>query len=186
MSVRKMWLAGEPAKDSEYTAEIVSDNAIEPVGPIHVGADGPTLDPKTLEEGLRRAVEAVALCNVATIHKNLKGEWKSTGDPTEVALQVFATKLSLGRPTLTSDKLGPADAPRLRPAMGEKISGDPSVTFPDEEKEVPKRYTLAVEFPFSSELKRMTTIYFDTEGKGALCIIKGAVSNAHQYWSAFY
>ncbi|KAF4602743.1 hypothetical protein EYR40_005960 [Pleurotus pulmonarius] len=175
MSVRKMWLAGEPTKDSEYTAEIVSDNAIEPVGPVHVGVDGPALDPKTLGEGLRRAVQAVALCNVATIHKNLKGEWKSTGDPTEVALQVFATKLSLGRSTLTSDKLGPADAPRLRPAMGEKISVDPSVTFPDEEKEAPKRYTLAVEFPFSSELKRMTTIYFDTEGKGALCIIKGAV-----------
>ncbi|KAJ8516397.1 hypothetical protein ONZ45_g6285 [Pleurotus djamor] len=117
----------------------------------------------------------VAIEAIPGIHKNLKGEWKSTGDPTEVALQVFATKLGLGRGTLTADKIGPADAPRARPAMGEKIGGDPNVTFPDDEPEAPKRYTLAIEFPFSSELKRMTTVYFDTEEKGALCIIKGAV-----------
>jgi hypothetical protein len=37
----------------------------------------------------------------------LKGEWKSTGDPTEVALQVFATKLRLGRARLASDVFEP-------------------------------------------------------------------------------
>lgn len=44
------------------------------------------------------------------------------------------------------------------------------------EKE-PKRFELKAEFPFSSELKRMTTVYTDKENEDyALVLIKGAVS----------
>lgn len=111
------------------------------------------------------------------IRKNLKGEWKSTGDPTEVALQVFATKLGLGRPSLTSDSVGPTESPP-RSALGEKIVDKEKIKFSDEEEETPKRkrYELKAEFPFSSDLKRMTTIFLDNESeKHALCLIKGAV-----------
>jgi len=106
----------------------------------------------------------------------LKGEWKSTGDPTEVALQVFATKLGLGRASLTSDVFEP-DEKRGRPALGQII--EEKVRFEDEkstQKSSLKRFELKVEYPFSSELKRMTTIYYDTEDEEqALVLIKGAV-----------
>ena len=107
----------------------------------------------------------------------MKGEWKSTGDPTEVALQVFATKLRLGRASLTSDALEP-DGKRGRPALGQIIEGEK--VHPEDEKSTqklsPKRFEFKVEYPFSSELKRMTTIYYDTEDdRRALVLIKGAV-----------
>ncbi|KAL0948852.1 hypothetical protein HGRIS_008973 [Hohenbuehelia grisea] len=183
MTVRKLWLGGEEGKSQEYTANVESDNAIEPVGKIN-DATGVVVEPSSLNEGFAQAVRVASLCNVATIHKNLKGEWKSTGDPTEVALQVFATKLRLGRPSLSADALGPPsaeDAPRrLRPAMGaaigEKDGHGGNIMFEDEKKSAPKRFALLVEFPFSSELKRMTTVYSDAdEPQHALCFIKGAV-----------
>ncbi|KAG6859669.1 hypothetical protein C0993_003610, partial [Termitomyces sp. T159_Od127] len=109
------------------------------------------------------------------IHKNLKGEWKSTGDPTEVALQVFATKLGLGRPTLTAD-LSEEDEYQGTPALGEAIlEKNEKVQLQRRKSRRSKRFMLKAEFPFSSELKRMSTIYWDTEGKQHICFIKGAV-----------
>lgn len=108
----------------------------------------------------------------------MKGEWKSTGDPTEVALQVFATKLGLGRPTLTMDSLEPENT--RKPALGQVIEETEKVTFADEDKHQSqhKRFELKAEFPFSSELKRMSTVYVDTqETNQAICLIKGAVCN---------
>lgn len=116
----------------------------------------------------------------SSVRRNLKGQWKSTGDPTEVALQVFATKLGLGRPDLTGE--GPEVEDRgPRHAMGKVIDyGVPEherVHFGDKPKEKkPKRFELKAEFPFSSELKRMTTVYLDKENEDyALVLIKGAV-----------
>ncbi|PFH51106.1 hypothetical protein AMATHDRAFT_3370 [Amanita thiersii Skay4041] len=194
MSVRKFWLAGDMAGAVEYTADVGQD-ALDPSGAVRIDdggggdGDGRVVDSKGVEAGLAQAVRAAALCNVATIHKNLKGEWKSTGDPTEVALQVFATKLNLGRPSLTSDSLEDEDdlgRRRGRPALGQIIESEKEnvvqdqVRFADEEKaRTPKRFDLKAEFPFSSELKRMTTIFVDKEGgeKGreAVCLTKGAV-----------
>ncbi|KAG6871240.1 hypothetical protein C0993_003618, partial [Termitomyces sp. T159_Od127] len=132
------------------------------------------MSPDTRYEGLSQAVRVAALCNVATIHKNLKGEWKSTGDPTEVALQVFATKLGLGRPTLTAD-LSKEDECQGRPALGEAIfDKNEKVQLERRKSRRSKRFALKAEFPFSSELKRMSTIYWDTEGKQNICFIKGA------------
>ena len=47
--------------------------------------------------------------DICSVRKNLKGQWKSTGDPTEVALQVFAMKLGLPRSSLTREMLEAAD-----------------------------------------------------------------------------
>lgn len=110
----------------------------------------------------------------------MKDEWKSTGDPTEVALQVFATKLKLGRPSLSKDAVEPEDS-RLRPALGKIIEdGREKIKFSDDdEKQKERRFEMKSEFPFSSELKRMSTIYLDSEHPDqALVIIKGAVSFA--------
>ncbi|RDB26013.1 Calcium-transporting ATPase 3 [Hypsizygus marmoreus] len=179
MSVRKFWLAGDPHNAAEYIAETTQD-ALDPSGVVHSVKDSIALSPSSISEGLAQAVRAIALCNVATIRKNLRGEWKSTGDPTEVALQVFATRLGLGRPNLTSDSFEPE--PTLKPALGKVIEEKEEekkekVTFADEDQELPrhKRFELKVEFPFSSELKRMTTIYLDTQEQRAIILTKGAV-----------
>uniref|UniRef100_D8PXV2 P-type Na(+) transporter n=1 Tax=Schizophyllum commune (strain H4-8 / FGSC 9210) TaxID=578458 RepID=D8PXV2_SCHCM len=145
MSVRSFWLAADPHKAQTYYADAGS-NAIEPVGDVYKGApNGDIVDPKNVDEALAQAVRVAALCNVATVHKNLRGEWKSTGDPTEVSLQVFATKLRMGQPSLVAGQ----DKPR---------------------------FTLKLEFPFSSSVKKMSTIYYDREqDKYAVVMLKGAV-----------
>ncbi|KAJ8099209.1 hypothetical protein POJ06DRAFT_256334 [Lipomyces tetrasporus] len=46
-------------------------------------------------------LEACALCNIATIRfDNDKSQWIATGDPTEIALQVFAHRFSYGKKSL--------------------------------------------------------------------------------------
>ncbi|KAG6882893.1 hypothetical protein C0992_010374 [Termitomyces sp. T32_za158] len=167
MSVRKFWLAADVDNVVEYVVDTTHD-ALDPNGgAIRRESDGFVISPETRFEGLSQATR---------IHKNLKGEWKSTGDPTEVALQVFATKLGLGRPTLTADLSEEENEYQGRPALGEVIVEKKDKKPLERRKSRrSKRYMLKAEFPFSSELKRMSTIYWDNEGKQNLCFIKGAV-----------
>ncbi|TFK19872.1 calcium-transporting ATPase 3 [Coprinopsis marcescibilis] len=186
MSVQKLWLAAESGKDLEYTAEL-NDNALDPTGSIFakdgsiVAGDGAI----TLNEGLKQAVLVTSLCNVATVRKNLKGQWKSTGDPTEVALQVFAMKLGLPRSSLTRDMLELADD--NRPTEDAIDDEKTRVRFMDTDaaqaKAKAKRFELKIEYPFSSELKRMTTAYLDcgveisdlgVQEENVFILIKGA------------
>ncbi|KAJ2645103.1 hypothetical protein GGF44_000168 [Coemansia sp. RSA 1694] len=63
-----------------------------------------TVDHTTASPNVRRLAEAAALCNMSEIKCDAAtGEWFGIGDPTEIALQVFASKLSMGKPLLTSD-----------------------------------------------------------------------------------
>ncbi|KJA23837.1 hypothetical protein HYPSUDRAFT_65955 [Hypholoma sublateritium FD-334 SS-4] len=182
MSVRKLWLAGDQQMTAEFTAENTQD-ALEPAGIVRRDMDDSALDPADLCDGLVQTLRIASLCNVATIHENLKGEWKSTGDPTEVALQVFASKLGQGRSVLTSNGYGTdVEAAKYRPALGQiikqKAPEERTVGFLEEHLKkdaAPKRFELRVEFPFSSEVKMMSTIYFDKERpEEALVLIKGA------------
>ena len=52
------------------------------------------------ERSLRDLVMCASLNNMATLARGKDG-WEANGDPTEVALQVFAHKLGLGKPHLT-------------------------------------------------------------------------------------
>ncbi|CAA7264368.1 unnamed protein product [Cyclocybe aegerita] len=178
MSVRKFYVAGTPDKAAEFTAETTQD-AIQPVGVVRRDSDDSVLEPGSIKEGHAKAIRIASLCNVASIHKNLKGEWKSTGDPTEVALQVFASKLKLGRASLTSSSLLDSDEKTGRSAMGPIIENEEKedrIHFNDETSKAPKRFEAVAEYPFSSELKRMTVIYRDNEHPDeALVLIKGAV-----------
>ncbi|KAL8850311.1 MAG: hypothetical protein Q9221_004726 [Calogaya cf. arnoldii] len=50
---------------------------------------------------LRAFLESTALCNLAAVRLDKqKDEWQAIGDPTEVALQVFAHRFQLGKKTL--------------------------------------------------------------------------------------
>ena len=51
---------------------------------------------------LEALLQATALCNLATVRYNdQEREWQSIGDPTEIALQVFAHRFGHGKKTLT-------------------------------------------------------------------------------------
>lgn len=192
MSVRSFWLGGDASKTVDYSAETGS-NAIEPFGTVYQGSEDSekaiVLEPGKLDEGLAQAVRAAALCNIATIQKNLKGEWKSTGDPTEVALQVFATKLGYGQPSLTVQDASKRSTSQVDISGGsetaEKVHFADGENAPEKEfKEVPrdlsefkgdKRFKFQIEFPFSSTVKKMSSVYYDTKKKEAVIMSKGAV-----------
>ncbi|PBL01595.1 potassium/sodium eff [Armillaria gallica] len=173
MSVRTFWLGGLGSDSATYSAE-TGHNAIEPVGIVRQGNDEKSsiVEAGKLDEGFAQAVRAAALCNVSSIHMNLKGEWKSTGDPTEVALQVFATKLGLGQPSLTAGSSVSSSRSIVEKSDAEHAA---KIRFADDEAKLNKRFKFLVEFPFSSSIKRMSTIYYDTEQQATVVMCKGAV-----------
>ncbi|KAJ3041253.1 Na+ ATPase [Rhizophlyctis rosea] len=100
-----------------------------------------------MDEDVEALVLCAALCNVASVSKSVveekggdgeKVEWSTSGSPSEVALQVFAHKLGMGRPVLE---------------MGGREGRD----------DVWERVT---EFPFDSRLKRMSVVYIKRLGGG--------------------
>ena len=53
---------------------------------------------------LETFLESTALCNLARIrYDNGENKWRAIGDPTEIALQVFAHRFNLGKKTLEED-----------------------------------------------------------------------------------
>ena len=55
----------------------------------------------TMVPELEAFLRPAALCNLATVRLNeSEGKWQTTGDPTEVALQVFAHRFDKGKKTL--------------------------------------------------------------------------------------
>ncbi|ORX97929.1 potassium/sodium efflux P-type ATPase [Basidiobolus meristosporus CBS 931.73] len=95
---------------------------------------------------LRRVVEVSSLCNMATLkHDKTTGEWIGVGDPTETALQVFATKVGRGRPALTQ----------------KTDNGHPE-------------FSLHAEFPFDSTVKRMSVVYTEEKSGKHIAYMKGA------------
>ncbi|KAG8734804.1 hypothetical protein FRC10_011406 [Ceratobasidium sp. 414] len=173
MVVRKLWIAsGRIGRDEKigggdssngngsrtFDVEAGSE-ALCPEGRVfeRIAEEERIVRSNSLDDSLRALVECASLCNVATIAQNKDGVWKSTGDPTEVALQVLAHKLQLGRPKLA----------RVQ------SEGDED----GEEKKDARRYKLLTEFPFDSELKRMSVVYVDRERPENLVLLKGAVEN---------
>ncbi|KAG6829048.1 hypothetical protein H0H92_005879 [Tricholoma furcatifolium] len=164
MSVRSLWLAADLDNAVEYVADIVQDALNPGSGAVRIRDDEEVaIAAGSCHEGPAQAVRVAALCNIATIRQNSKGQWMSTGDPTEVALQVFAAKLGLGRPTLTREA-----------ESSDEIVEEAEKSSTESQSYHPKRFELRVEFPFSSELKRMSTIYWDNVEKKYICLIKGA------------
>ena len=114
------------------------------------GNELPATSPRGLPTPVYRAMQVCALCNNSAIAYNQeKSEWEYTGDPTEVALEVAARKLSLGFDAFRADY----------------------------------GYTKMFEIPFTSDRKRMTSV-FRVNGSGpvdeasgdAVIVAKGALS----------
>lgn len=66
-------------------------------------ANEATAETAELTPDLEGFLQSTALCNLATVrHDSQKNEWQAIGDPTEIALQVFAHRFSLGKKVLES------------------------------------------------------------------------------------
>ncbi|EME48512.1 hypothetical protein DOTSEDRAFT_57843 [Dothistroma septosporum NZE10] len=94
-------------------------------------------------EALKDYLRVASLANLATVHQTDSGTWNARGDPTEIAIQVFASRFQWNR----------------RASMG----GDhPTMK-------------LLVEFPFDSDVKKMSVIYKDLHTDKMYAFTKGAV-----------
>jgi P-type Na+/K+ transporter len=57
-----------------------------------------------LDDSTYEFIRTAALCNLATVRKDdNSNKWNVTGDPTEIALQVFATRFDLGKDILKNE-----------------------------------------------------------------------------------
>ncbi|KAJ1918952.1 hypothetical protein H4219_002308 [Mycoemilia scoparia] len=62
----------------------------------------PVLAPEDFKPSFKWLAQAASLCNMSEIKQDQHtDEWFGIGDPTEIALQVFASKLKMGKPALT-------------------------------------------------------------------------------------
>ncbi|KAG0165097.1 hypothetical protein DFQ28_009225 [Apophysomyces sp. BC1034] len=85
--------------DGYYT---VSGLGFNVVGEIKSETDQNVVTKDNLTYGMNLLVHNAALCNMSeVVHDKETDEWHGVGDPTEVALQVFAHKLHMGKRSLT-------------------------------------------------------------------------------------
>lgn len=90
-------------------------------------------------------LKAIALCNNATVTRR-EEKWTAMGEPTEIALQVFAMRFGMGKPEIVS-------------SSSQDTSG-----------------SLVSEFPFDSSCKRMTVVYGHTKTEDAASPVLTAYS----------
>ncbi|KAI8137168.1 potassium/sodium efflux P-type ATPase [Fennellomyces sp. T-0311] len=76
-------------------------------GDITRESDDTVITKKDFTNGMHLTVLTAALCNMSELKKDKEsGEVRVMGDPTEVALQVFAHKADMGKPSLTKSETG--------------------------------------------------------------------------------
>ncbi|TKY90422.1 hypothetical protein EX895_000420 [Sporisorium graminicola] len=104
MVVRQGWSFAD-GKQQSFDVEQTGATAFEPKGrvvlPPSVDAEPQPVEHDQLPGSIRNLATAASLCNIAEIEQLEDGSWTARGDPTEIALQVFATKLHMSRDSLT-------------------------------------------------------------------------------------
>ncbi|KAL9950069.1 Na+ ATPase [Verticillium nonalfalfae] len=91
---------------------------------------------------LQTYLNVASLANLATVHQNKEGEWHARGDPTEIAIQVFASRFNMNRLVLSGEG---------------------------------NNWNQIAEFPFDSDVKKMSVVFSDAEGNQNWLFTKGAV-----------
>ncbi|KAK5122327.1 hypothetical protein LTR85_004238 [Meristemomyces frigidus] len=152
MVAKKAWI---PAKGT-YTI----DETNEPFNPTMGGISYSQKEPRHTKEderekessyaelvhdndALKEYLRVASLANLAHVHQTDDGDWKARGDPTEIAIQIFASRFNWNRRTSTAGE---------QPA-----------------------WKLLAEFPFDSDIKKMSVIYKDTNTNTLHAFTKGAV-----------
>ncbi|KAL8736379.1 MAG: hypothetical protein Q9181_002431 [Wetmoreana brouardii] len=154
MVVRKAWI---PAKGTysvnpstepfNPTAGTIDFDACAPkdTKPRDTGEKGSVLPAAELLDGnafLEDYLKVASLANLATVQRS-DGDWRVRGDPTEIAIQVFASRFDRNRLSLMS-----GESPRWRSIA---------------------------EFPFDSDVKKMSAVYQDVHNQDMHIFTKGAV-----------
>jgi Na+-exporting ATPase len=152
MIAKKAWL---PAKGTYSVG--TSDNPHNPTSgsltftpkpPRHMDND---IDEKTQTSEelmidnphLLEFLKVASLANLANVHQTNEGQWNARGDPTEIAIQVFASRFDWNRLNYTT-----GDTPAWKQIA---------------------------EFPFDSDVKKMSVIFEDTASSKQFVFTKGAV-----------
>ncbi|KAI9672952.1 MAG: Na+ ATPase [Caeruleum heppii] len=154
MIAKKAWI---PAKGT-YTVSSTNEPANPTVGDIQYSSKAPVEEDQasTTEKGVQSApqelltenaalqdfLQVASLANLARVRESEPGKWTTTGDPTEIAIQVFATRFGYNRADL-------------------------------------KNWTLAAEYPFDSDVKKMSVICKSKDGQQVV-FTKGAVERIIQ------
>lgn len=152
MVAKKAWI---PAKGTYTIGE-----TNEPFNPTNGNISYSTKEPRNMKdtekekessyedlvrdnEPLKEYLRVASLANLAHVHQSDDGEWNARGDPTEIAIQVFASRFHWNRRASTA-----GDNPVMK---------------------------LLVEFPFDSDVKKMSVIYKDMHTDKLYAYTKGAV-----------
>ncbi|EJT78494.1 hypothetical protein GGTG_03594 [Gaeumannomyces tritici R3-111a-1] len=156
MVVRKAWIPGQGTYSVHKTGEpfnpTVGSIGLRPEQPRDINFRAPDAEGTPFAEGeavkkvqeselLRNYLTIASLANLATVHQTKEGEWHARGDPTEIAIQVFATRFNWNRLLLSGEG---------------------------------NRWRQLAEFPFDSDVKKMSVIFEDTETDETFLFTKGA------------
>lgn len=157
----------ESGKDPYYPRGTIQvlDNASDDNESVQSDSDVVQVD--DLDSSFQELVQSAALNNMATISPGDEGsEWDANGDPTEIALQVFAHKAGHGKPHLTHP-------PKHRTKKDH---------HPAPKADVEGHFEMIIEHPFDSSIKRMSTAwkFIDAQGgddskQHVFIYMKGAV-----------
>ncbi|KAF8757857.1 cation transport ATPase (P-type) family [Rhizoctonia solani] len=139
--------------------------------------------PAGISPALATFTHAASLCNNASVHQAADGTWKGEGDATEIALQVYAQKLDLGRNSLVKksvfvsddkeDAMSTSSTDSIPTAVSKVVVTGPVDTSVEEGS-----YTHLAEHAFDSSIKRMTSVYTQHHGNNPgerVAFMKGAV-----------
>lgn len=152
MVAKKAWI---PAKGTYSVGQsedphnpTVGSLSFNPKHPRHIDPD---IDEKTetyedlLADNphLVDYLKVASLANLANVHQTSEGAWNARGDPTEVAIQVFASRFKWNRLEYTS-----GDTPAWKQLA---------------------------EFPFDSDVKKMSVVFEETASSKKYVFTKGAV-----------
>ena len=131
------------------------------------------LDPRLFTKWL----ETATLANIAKVFLNAENKWTVHGDPTEIAIQVFAARMDLPRSTLTGESIPNGDSNDT----DSKEDSDNDEEKVDEDAD----FQHLAEFPFDSTIKRMSAIYNDKRNDTTEVFTKGAFESVLkncEYW----
>jgi P-type Na+/K+ transporter len=154
MVVRKAWI---PYKGT-YSVSTTNEPFNPTIGSINVSslapkdakAEGndendcsmPAAEHLKGNDRLKDYLTVGSLANLATVRKT-DGKWNARGDPTEIAIQVFASRFNWNRLNLTED--------------------------------VEPQWKHIAEFPFDSDVKKMSVLFEDSKSHDIHVFTKGAV-----------
>jgi len=188
MVVREAWLPGQadaPGQSLEFTLDSDAQGNVS-LTQAEIDTEKPATESNNsgvLSAGLRAFATVSSLCNVAQVAKR-EGEGGARGNPTEIALAVFANALGFSKAKLLGTKPSPAtsastptgiveEKTATTPAMADisrtsspvtdkKVDGLVRVRAVEVASQQPAEYVELGEYPFDGNIKRMTCIYRPT------------------------